>query len=62
MQSLYLALLDLEKASKIAQKFPATVIRKGMMREANKLHAKILNITGLVYEQTNDLERALECS
>ena len=56
-----LALLDLEKASKIAQKFRATAIRKGMMREANKLHAKIMNITGLVYEQTNELERALEC-
>ena len=56
-----LALLDLKKASQVAEKFRAMATRKGMLTAANKLHANMMNITGLVYEQTNDLERALEC-
>ena len=55
------ALQDLERALKIAEQFRATTFRKSMLTKPNEIYfAKIMNAIGLVYEQTNDLERALE--
>ncbi len=55
------ALQDLNKALKIAGYFRATTNRNAMLAKTNEIHcANIMNSIGLVYEQTGNLERALE--
>ena len=56
-----LALLDLEKALKLAELFLAAGSHNFMFTKANELYyADVMNSIGLVYEDTNDLKRALE--
>ena len=56
-----LALQDLEKALKIAEMFRATAFRNDLLTQDSEIYyAKIMNTIGLIYEQSNNLERALE--
>ena len=56
------ALKDLEKALKLAEQFHgASAIHNVTLTKANKIdYAKIMNTIGLIYEQNNNLKRALE--
>ena len=56
-----LALQDLEKALKLAETFRGTAIRNDLLtQDSETYYAKIMNTIGLIYEQSNNLERALE--
>jgi tetratricopeptide (TPR) repeat protein len=56
-----LALQDVEKALKIAQTFRPTAIGNASLTQDSEIYyAKIMNTIGLIYEQSNNLERALE--
>jgi tetratricopeptide (TPR) repeat protein len=56
-----LALQDLEKALKTAETFRGTVNRNDLLtQDSETYYAKITNSIGLIYEQSNNLERAPE--
>ena len=56
-----LALQDLEKALKVAETFRGTAIRNALLTQDSEIYyAKIMNTSGLIYEQSNNLEGAHE--